>query len=238
MLSIPIRPNTTITGTPEQFARLAIYLQDRTAPAANATRLVRLHLWDSQVVIVSYAELRAFVDALTVRIPAAPARARYTIAPTVLAVAGAMPRAFLAQAEVVTQTLNARSTTGGLRAPAPDEAQPANPVSLPLSVTRQPYVAQVCTAGLAAPGGWAVTEPVYSAQAGHILVAAVRLAVAHQLLLAADQLLAVRWVRSPGWDCYLPAALINAWALHLAGVLAGHSTAPEHATTRLPDLTY
>jgi hypothetical protein len=78
---------------------------------------------------------------------------------------------------------------------------------------------------------------VYTTQAGHILVAAVRIAVAHQLLLAADQLLAVRWLRSPGWDCYLPAALINAWALHLAGLLAGQRTSMEHATVRLPDPT-
>src|SRR4051812_3932232 len=57
------------------------------------------------------------------------------------------------------------------------------------------------------------------APAGHILVAAVRMALAHHLLLAATQLLAVRWVRSSGWDCYLPAALLNAWHLALAGAL-------------------
>ena len=228
MLSIPIRPGATITGTPEQFSRLAAYLQERTAAVPDPARLVRLQLWDGQVVVASYAALHTFAGALSAHTPSASMRARYTAPATVQA--ASLPFAFPAQVDLVTQTLNARGTTGGLRLPTPDEAHPADPASLHLSRTRQPYVAQICTADLAAPGGWATTEPIYSTEAGHILVAAVRIAIAHQLLLAADQILAVRWVRSPGWDCYLPAALINAWYLHLAGCL----TAPaDHATVRL-----
>jgi hypothetical protein len=59
------------------------------------------------------------------------------------------------------------------------------------------------------------------------------------LLLAADQLLALRWVRSPGWDCYLPAALLNAWHLALAGALPKYERGTRNAessTARLPDL--
>jgi hypothetical protein len=63
----------------------------------------------------------------------------------------------------------------------------------------------------------------------------VRIALAHHLLLAADQLLALRWVRSPGWDCYLPAALLNAWHLALANAERGTRNA-ESRTARLPDL--
>jgi hypothetical protein len=233
MLLIPIRPGTAITGTPEQFARLAIYLRKRTTHAPDPARLVRLQLWDGQVVIASYAELHALADVIAARTATAPARARYTPPATINAAAGAVPFIFPAQVDLVTQTLNARGTTGGLRLPASAEAQPGNPASLYLSLAPQPYVAQVCTADLAVPGGWAASGPAYSAQAGHILVAAVRIAVAHQLLLAADQLLAVRWLRSTTWDCYLPAALINAWALHLAGHLAIRPA--DHATVRLPD---
>jgi hypothetical protein len=72
--------------------------------------------------------------------------------------------------------------------------------------------------------------------AGHILVAAVRVALAHHLLLAADQLLAVRWVRSSSWDCYLPAALLNAWHLALAGILAPAPGPMDHPTVHLPDI--
>jgi hypothetical protein len=233
MLTIPIRPGTTITGTPEQFARLAGYLLKRTTHTPDPARLVRLTLWDGQVVIASYGELRAFAAALLARTPTAPWRARYTPPATVKA--AALPFAFPAQVDLVTQPLNARGTTGGLRLPAPDEAQPGNPASLHLSLAPQPYLAQICQVDLAAPGGWAATEPVYTAQAGHILVAAVRIALTHRLLLAADQLLAVRWVRSSDWDCYLPAALINAWTLHLAGLLAARRGAIDNPTVCLSE---
>src|SRR5690349_300232 len=56
---------------------------------------------------------------------------------------------------------------------------------------------------------------------------------------AADQLLAVRWVRSSAWDCYLPAALLNAWHLLLAGALPKFERGTrntESRTARLPDL--
>ncbi|HMA35706.1 MAG TPA: hypothetical protein VKY74_14670 [Chloroflexia bacterium] len=233
MLSIPIRPGQTITGTPEQFARLAGYLWEHTAAAPDAARLVRLQLWNGQVVIAAYAELQALAAALTARAAPPPSRALYR-AP---AAAGSVPFAFPPPAALVTQTLNARGTTGGLRLPAPGDAQPANPASLGVSQGGQPYIAQICIADRAAPEGWTATEPIYTAPAGHILVAAVRIAVAHRLLLAADQLLAVRWERSTAWDCYLPAALINAWALRLAGCLAMRRTSGDQTTVRLPDPT-
>jgi hypothetical protein len=237
MLSIPIRPGVTITGTPEQFTRLTRYLRERIAAAPDLARRVRLQLWDGQVVIASYAELQALAAALAARPSPAPTRARYAPPAVIQALAGAGSFAFPAEVDVVTQTLNARGTTGGLRPPAPGDAQPAHPVSLSVSIVPQPYVAQVCRADLAAPGGWTATEPVYIVQSGHILVAAVRIAVAHRLLLTADQLLAVRWARSPGWDCYLPAALLNAWYLHLAGHLALRRAPADHVTVRLPNPT-
>src|SRR4051794_5324044 len=49
------------------------------------------------------------------------------------------------------------------------------------------------------------------------------------LLLAADQLLALRWVRSSGWDCYLPAALLNAWHLALTGALPKYERGTRNA---------
>jgi hypothetical protein len=63
--------------------------------------------------------------------------------------------------------------------------------------------------------------------------------ISARLLLAAYQLLAVRWVRSSTWDCYLPAALLNAWHLALAGALPKYERGTRNAespTARLPDL--
>src|SRR4051812_11264778 len=48
-----------------------------------------------------------------------------------------------------------------------------------------------------------------------------RVPTSARLLLAADQLLALRWGRSSTWDCYLPAALLNAWHLALANAERG-----------------
>ena len=56
-----------------------------------------------------------------------------------------------------------------------------------------------------------------------------------RLRQAADQLLALRWVRSSGWDCYVPAALLNGWHLALANADRGARNA-EAQTARLPEL--
>jgi hypothetical protein len=231
MLDIPLGSSQRITGTPTQLTRLATYLQAQTATAPDPARLVRLQLWDGQIVVARYGELGALAAALRAR-TRPPARARYT-SPASQAPA-AVPFAFPAEAAVVTQTLNARGTTGGLRLPAVSEADPADPVAWAVSGSAQPYVAQVCTADPASSWGWTPGGPLYWTPAGHILVAAVRIALAHHLLLAADQLLAVRWVRSSAWDCYLPAALLNAWHLALANAARGTRHA-ESRTTRLSD---
>ena len=55
MLHIPLGREQILTGTPEQFARLAIYLQECTAAVPDRTHLVRLQLWDGQVVPARYA---------------------------------------------------------------------------------------------------------------------------------------------------------------------------------------
>jgi hypothetical protein len=234
MLHLPLGPGQILTGTPEQFSRLAIYLQEHTAAAPDLTRRVRLQLWDGQVVLARYAELQAFAGALAARAPV-PMRARYTPAHRVRPAIASVPFAFPAQADLVTQTLNARGTTGGLRHPAPGEARPQDATSPTVSRSAQPYVAQVCTADRQSAWGWTPTEPIYWTQASHILVAAVRIALAHQLLLAADQLLAVRWIRSATWDCYVPDTLLNAWHLHLAGHTATRRTLADHPTAHLPD---
>jgi len=230
-LHIPLGANQGITGTPAQLARLAAYLQAQTGAGPDPDRLVRLQLWDGQVVVARYAELAALAIALDVR-TSPPVRVRY--APPASQAAATVPFAFPAEAEVVTQTLNARGTTGGLRFPTSAEADPADPAAWALSGSAQPYVAQVCTADSASSWGWTPGGPLYWTPAGHILVAAVRIALAHQLLLAADQLLALRWVRSTGWDCYLPAALLNAWHLALASALARVPGPADHKTVRLP----
>jgi hypothetical protein len=234
MFHIPLRAGHTLTGTSVQLARLAAYLQTQTAHAPDPARLVRLLLWDDQVVIACYGELAALAAALAAQTNR-PIRARCV--PRASHAAAAIPFAFPTAAEIVTQTLNARGTTGGLRFPTSTEADPADPAAWAVSDSAQPYVAQVCTADSASPSGWAPGGPLYWTPAGHILVAAVRIALAHHLLLAADQLLALRWVRSPGWDCYLPAALLNAWHLALANAERGTRNA-ESRTARLPDVPY
>jgi hypothetical protein len=243
--AIPLRHGQAITGTPAQLAGLAAYLQAQTASAPDPARLVRLALWDGQVVIARYAELAALAAALTARTePAGPgiprsafrvprSAARYTL-PAAHA-AAAVPFAFPVEVAVVTQTLNARGTTGGLRFPTAAEADPADPAAWAVSPSAQPYVAQICSADSASLSGWTPGGPLYWTPAGHILVAAVRIALAHHLLLAADQILAIRWVRSPAWDCYLPAALLNAWHLALANAARGTQHA-ESRTARLPDI--
>jgi hypothetical protein len=245
MLRIPLGAGQMLTGTPAQLARLAAYLLAQIARAPDPARLVRLHLWDDQVLVARYAELAALAAALTARTPPAGpgiprsafrvprSAARYTPAPS--QATAAVPFAFPTEAEVVTQTLNARGTTGGLRFPTSTEADPTDPAAWAVSGSAQPYVAQVCTADSASLWGWTPGGPLYWTPASHILVAAVRIALAHHLLLAADQLLALRWVRSPGWDCYLPAALLNAWHLALANAERGTRNA-ESRTARLPDL--
>jgi hypothetical protein len=232
MLRIPLGAGQAITGTPAQLTRLAAYLQAQTAAAPDPARLVRLQLWDGQVLVARYVELAALATALDAR-TRPPVRARYT-SPASQA-AAAVPFAFPTEAEVVTQTLNARGTTGGLRFPTPAEVDPANPAAWVVSSSAQPYVAQVCTADPTSSWGWTPSGPLYWTPAGHILVAAVRIALAHHLLLAADQLLALRWVRSSTWDCYLPAALLNAWHLALANAEGGMRNAESH-TAHLPDL--
>jgi hypothetical protein len=232
MLRIPLGAGQMLTGTPAQLARFAAYLLAQIARAPDPARRVRLHLWDGQVLVARYAELAALATALDAW-SSPPVRARYT--PATSQATAAVPFAFPTEAEVVTQTLNARGTTGGLRFPTSTEADPTDPAAWAVSGSAQPYVAQVCTADSASPSGWAPGGPLYWTPAGHILVAAVRIALAHHLLLAADQLLALRWVRSPGWDCYLPAALLNAWHLALANAERGTRNA-ESPTARLPDL--
>jgi hypothetical protein len=247
--AFPLRHGQGITGTPAQFARLAAYLQVQTAAAPDPARLVRLQLWDGQVVVARYAELAALAAALAARTePAGPgiprsafrgprSAARYT--PPASQAAAAVPFAFPAEVEVVTQTLNARGTAGGLRFPTRAEADPTDPAAWAVSGSAQPYVAQVCTADPASPWGWTPSGPLYWTPAGHILVAAVRIALAHHLLLAADQLLVLRWVRSANWTSYVPAALLNAWHLALAGALANADRRTRNAesrTARLPDL--
>src|SRR3954452_21315165 len=104
MLHIPLGVGQALTGTPAQFARLAAYLQAHTATAPDPVRLVRLQLWDGQVVVARYAELAALATALDAR-TRPPPRARYT---PPASHAAAVSFAFPAEAEVVTQTLNAR----------------------------------------------------------------------------------------------------------------------------------
>jgi hypothetical protein len=231
-LHIPLGADRLLRGTPAQFARLAAYLQAQTAAAPDPTRLVRLQLWDGQVVVARYGELAALAAALRAR-TRPPARGRYT--PPASQAAAAVAFAFPAEAAVVTQTLNARGTTGGLRFPTAAEVDPTDPAAWTVSPSAQPYVAQICTADSASLWGWTANGPLYWTPAGHILVAAVRIALAHHLLLAADQLLALRWVRSSAWDCYLPAALLNAWHLALANAERRTRNA-ESRTARLPDL--
>jgi hypothetical protein len=229
MLHIPLGLGQIITGTPEQFSRLASYLQERTAAVADPMRLVRLQLWDGQVVLARYAELQAVARALAARAPA-PTRARYMPARGAWPAITAVPCAFPAQVDLITQTLNARGTTGGLRHPASGEAQPQDPTSLAVSRSAQPYVAKVCTADTTSGWGWTPSGPLYWTQAGHILVAAVRIVLAHRLLLSADQLLAVRWMRSAAWNCYVPATLLNTWHLHLAGHTATRRLLPPRCS--------
>src|SRR3954451_24554406 len=100
MLHIPLGGGQTLTGTPAQFARLAAYLQAQTATAPDPARLVRLQLWDGQVLLARYGELAALAAALTAQ-TRPPARARYTPPASQAAVAVAF--AFPAEAEVVTQ---------------------------------------------------------------------------------------------------------------------------------------
>src|SRR5690348_1571126 len=114
MLRIPLGAGQALTGTPVQFARLAAYLQAQTATAPDPARLVRLQLWDGQVLVARYAGLAALATALDAR-TRPPARARYT--PPAYQAAAAVSFAFPTEAEVVTQTLNARGTTGGLHFP-------------------------------------------------------------------------------------------------------------------------
>jgi hypothetical protein len=250
MLCIPLGGGQMLTGTPAQLTRLAIYLQASTTTAPDPDRLVRLQLWDGEVAVARYGELAVLARALTAR-TAPPVRARYSAPPTIQgAAAPALPGAggvaepadpysafrVPPSTDLVTQTLNARGTTGGLRFPTAAEADPADPAAWPLSGSAQPYVAQVCTADPASSWGWTPGGPLYWTPAGHILVAAARIALAHHLLLTTDQLLAIRWVRSPSWDCYLPAVLLNAWHLTLAGALARAPSPADHPTARLSDL--
>src|SRR3954451_19313845 len=65
MLHIPLGGGQTLTGTPAQFARLASYLQAHTATAPAPARLVRLQLWDAQVLVARYAALAALATALS-----------------------------------------------------------------------------------------------------------------------------------------------------------------------------
>jgi hypothetical protein len=236
LLHIPLGPGQILTGTSEQFSHLAIYLQERTAAVPDPTRLVRLQLWDGQVVLARYADLQAFADALAVRAPALT-RARHALASEIRPAGASVPFAFPVEADLITQTLNARGTTGGLRHPPPGEARPQDPTSLTISRSTQPYVAQVCTADTTSSWGWTPSGPLYWTQAGHILVAAVRIACTHRLLLAADQLLAVRWMRSATWDCYVPAPLLNAWHLYLAAHTATRRAPADHPTVHLSDAT-
>jgi hypothetical protein len=262
MLCIPLGGGQMLTGTPAQLTRLATYLQAATATAPDPDRLVRLRLWDDQALCASYAELAALATALTTR-SAPAAHARYHPPPIIQLAAAppsgepdastVVPRSAFGvppsaepvdlysafrvppSTDLVTQTLNARGTTGGLRFPTAAEATPADPAAWMVSGSAQPYVAQICTADSSSLWGWTPGGPLYWTPAGHILAAAVRIALAHHLLLAADQLLALRWVRSSGWDCYVPAALLNGWHVALAGVLARESSPPDHPTVRLPD---
>lgn len=233
MLKIPLDNGKTLSGSEDQLHRLALYLQRHVAQAASLQRRANVQLWDDQVVSGTYADLGILAERLAT-LTSPPARARYTAIPTAYAYApGAIPFTFPDQREPITQTLNARGNTGGLRLPGPDEAQPANPGVLHLSQVGQPYLAQICHTDLQSRWGWTPQDPVYEVQAGHILVAAVLITLQHQLLLTEDQILAIRWQRSPQWDCYLPAALLNSWSLLVAHHLGANQPPAEHETIRL-----
>lgn len=233
MLKVPLEEGKTLTGTPEQFRRLAVYIQQQVAQAPNPQRRAQVHIWDGQTIIGSYADLGVLAIRFAI-LADPPARARYQAPPAVQAyAAGAIPFTLPGRAEPVTQTLNARGSTGGLRLPGPHDAQPANPAAQHLSRVSQPYVAQVCLADLQSSWRWTPQDPVYTAQAGHILVAAVLIAIQHHLLLTEDQILAIRWQRSPKWDCYLPATLLNGWSLLVAHHLETAQYQAEHPTINL-----
>jgi hypothetical protein len=233
MLKVPLDEGKTLTGTLDQFRRLAVYLHQQVAQAPNPRRRAQVHLWDDQMIIGSYADLEVLAARLSA-LAAPPARTRYP-APTTPRpyAAGAISFSLPGRSEPVTQTLNARGTTGGLRLPDPQDAQPADPAARHLSRVRQPYVAQICQADLQSPWHWTPRDPIYTAQAGHILVAAVLIAIQHHLLLTDEQMLAIRWQRSHTWDCYLPAPLLNSWSLLVAHHLEAAQQPMEHPTTNL-----
>ena len=232
MLKVPLEEGKTLTGTPEQFRRLAVYLQQQINQAPNPQRRAQVHIWDGQTIVGSYTDLGVLATRFAV-LADPPARARYEVPAAHAYAAGAVPFTLPGRAEPITQTLNARGTTGGLRLPDPQDAQPANPAALHLSRVSQPYVAQVCFADLQSSWHWTPRDPVYAAQASHILVAAVLIAIQHHLLLTEDQMLAIRWQRSPKWDCYLPAPLLNGWSLLVAHHLETIQQHAEHATINL-----
>jgi hypothetical protein len=234
MLNIPLADGKTLHGTPEQFRRLAAYLQQKADAAPQVHRRAQVQLWDGQSIIGTYADLGILAGRFAALADPAP-RARYT-APVALPAytAGGIAFTLPGRVEPVTQTLNARGTTGGLRLPGLEEAQPAKPTALQVNRVAQPYLAQVCVADLTSLWGWTTQEPIYTAQAGHVLIAAVLITIQHRLLLTEDQILAVRWQRSPQWDCYLPATLLNSWSLLVAHHLqATRQSNSDHATVNL-----
>src|SRR5690348_11328248 len=114
MLKIPLDEGKTLTGTPEQFRRLAVYLHQQVAQAPKPQRRAQVHLWDDQTIIGSYADLGVLAARLAA-LAAPPARARYPVPSTPRAyTASAISFTLPGRAEPVTQTLNARGTTGGL----------------------------------------------------------------------------------------------------------------------------
>jgi hypothetical protein len=233
MLKIPLEEGKTLTGTPEQFRRLAVYLQQQVAQASNPQRRAQVHIWDGQTIIGSYADLGVLAARFAV-LADPPAHARYQVSTATPAyTADPIPFSLPGRAEPVTQTLNARGTTGGLRLPDALDAQPANPAARHLSRVSQPYIAQICRADLQSSWLWTPCDPVYTAQAGHILIAAVLITIQHHLLLTDDQILAIRWQRSPKWDCYLPATLLNGWSLLVAHYLEAAQQQAEHPTINL-----
>ncbi len=240
-LEIPLSANSSITGTPYQIQILAQKLQQY-ALLRQVGEPVQVRLWNDETLVGTPMNLAALGTSLAntlnrlVLAPTNTAQPEEAVQRGIFHPPEAHTGSFLnrpaisssypsnpyiplpQQRDTRTQPLSARATTGGLQLPQAGEANPLSPHSQHVSLGLHYYYAQICVADLQASWGWRPifpSAPGYRMAAEHIIVAAVKIAVAYKVLLTHDQILALRWAKNKQFTCFLPAACLNAWSLLL-----------------------
>jgi hypothetical protein len=240
-VEIPLSASSSIRGTPYQIQLLAQKLQ-HCALLRPSGEPVRVRLWNDETLVGTPLNLAALGIGLANTLNRLILTPPSTSQPTDMVQRGIFhpPEADAGafwnrpapassypanpyipppqQRDTRTQPLSGRATTGGLQLPQAGEANPLSPHTQHVSLGPHYYYAQICVADLQSSWGWRPIFPAvpgYRMAAEHIIVAAVKIAVAYKVLLTHDQILALRWSKNKQFTCFLPAHYLNAWGLLL-----------------------